>query len=138
MIILTPLTEKDLPFLLEVRNNESTREHLINNSIFDLEQCIRWFNKNQPKWFVILNNEHQKVGYFKVDGKVVGCDIHPHFRRRGYARAAYKEYLKENKDVYLEVFSNHFIFNFYKEIGFEEIGSKIIRNKRCVKMKYKS
>jgi hypothetical protein len=46
MIKLKPLTKEDLPFLLEVRNNESTRKYLENDSVFNLEQCTKWFNDN--------------------------------------------------------------------------------------------
>ena len=36
---LVLLTEEHLNFLLEVRNHESTRQFLENDSIFDIEQC---------------------------------------------------------------------------------------------------
>jgi hypothetical protein len=44
MVTLRPLIKEDLQFLLEVRNDESTRFNLENNSIFTLKQCEEWFD----------------------------------------------------------------------------------------------
>ena len=38
-ITLLSLLESDLPFLIEVRNDESTRSQLENDSLFTLEEC---------------------------------------------------------------------------------------------------
>ena len=43
MIQLRPLIKSDLSFLLEVRNDSSTRNNLENDSIFTLAQCEQWF-----------------------------------------------------------------------------------------------
>lgn len=128
--------EDDLEFLLEVRNNESTRKYLKNDSVFELKQSIKWFKEVQPKWFIILNEENQKVGYFRTDGDEIGCDIHPNFRRKGYARKAYKEYLKDKTYAELDVFEDNFAINLYKEIGFKEVKNGIVRGRKYIKMKY--
>lgn len=135
-MLLRRLEEKDLPFLLEVRNDESTRFYLENNSIFSLDECKDWFNKNNPNWFIIeVNNE--SVGYFRTNGDEVGADIHPKFRRNGYAREAYKLYLKDKKYASLWVFVDNFAKNLYIELGFVENGnSKIIRGREYIKMIY--
>lgn len=135
-VILAPLMEDDLEFLLEVRNNESTRKYLKNDSVFELKQSIKWFKEVQPKWFIILNEENQKVGYFRTDGDEIGCDIHPNFRRKGYARKAYKEYLKDKTYAELDVFEDNFAINLYKEIGFKEVKNGIVRGRKYIKMKY--
>ena len=108
MIKLKPLTKEDLPFLLEVRNNESTRKYLENDSVFDLQQCNKWFDDTQPKWYIILNKEEQKVGYLRTNGDEIGCDIHIEHRRKGYARLAYNEYLKDKDYATLWVFEDNF------------------------------
>ena len=81
MINLRPLTENDLPFLLEVRNDDSTRQFLENNSKFTLKQSLKWFRETQPKWYIIEVNRFS-VGYIRTNGDEVGCDIHPNFRKR--------------------------------------------------------
>jgi len=91
MIKLKLLTEEDLSFLLEVRNDDSTRFYLEDDSIFTLDECKKWFvNLNSP-WYIIETIEGNKVGYIRTNGDEIGCDIHTKFRRKGYAKMAYKE-----------------------------------------------
>jgi hypothetical protein len=94
-VILSPLTVEDLGFLLEVRNDYSTRINLENDSIFSLDECRNWFKKLMNPWYLITAGEN-KVGYFRTNGTDIGCDIHPAHRRKGYARSSYLEYLKED------------------------------------------
>ena len=56
MINLRPLYQSDLLFLLEVRNDDSTRNNLEDNSIFTYPECRTWFDYTQPKWFIIEVN----------------------------------------------------------------------------------
>jgi len=136
MITLKPLTETDLPFLLEVRNDDSTRSMLENNKVFNIEQCLVWFNKLQPKWYIIKTN-NQPVGYIRTNKDEVGCDIHPNFRRKGYARMAYKIYLKDKDYASLWVFEDNFAKKLYKDLGFIETNEvKFIRNKKYLKMNF--
>ena len=95
-MILRKLTVDDLNFLIEVRNDESTRKFLENDSEFTSDECKSWFESNNPLWFIIEVNE-ESVGYIRTNGDEVGCDIHPDFRKKGYARQAYNLYL-ENKN----------------------------------------
>ena len=83
-IVLAPLMENDLEFLLEVRNDESTRNQLKNNTIYNLEECKEWFKNLKSFWWIICKEETlEKVGYFRTEGNVIGCDIHPNHRRKG-------------------------------------------------------
>ena len=136
MVKLRELTENDLPFLLEVRNHESTRKNLENDSTFTIEQCKNWFSKLKSLWYII-EWDNERVGYFRTNEDEVGCDIHPYFRRRGYARLAYKEYLKDKDIASLWVFTDNFAKTLYEELGFKENGEiKIIRNRKYIKMIY--
>ena len=94
MIELRPLTESDLEFLLEVRNDSTTRNNLEDNSVFTLEQCKVWFLSTNPKWYII-QNKGINIGYFRTNGNEVGCDIHPNYRRKGFAKMSYQYYLKK-------------------------------------------
>lgn len=136
MVILRELTIDDLSFLLEIRNDDSTRLNLENNSKFTLDECIKWFKSTSPKWFIIeVNNE--KIGYVRTNGDEVGIDIHPNFRRRGYARKAYKYYLKDKDYASLWVFEDNFAKKLYESLGFTPTGeSKIIRNKVYIRMEF--
>lgn len=140
MINLRPLTKNDLKFLLEVRNNNSTLQFLENNSKFTLEESENWFDTTNPKWYIIEIFEHPiaySVGYIRTNGDEVGCDIHPDFRRKGYARKAYELYLKNKNYASLWVFEDNFAKNLYEQLGFIPNGnSKIIRDRNYIQMEY--
>jgi ribosomal protein S18 acetylase RimI-like enzyme len=133
---LRQLTIWDLPFLLQVRNDETTRMNLENDSVFTLEQCAEWFLDTHPKWYIIEVND-DSVGYIRTNGDVVGMDIHPNHRRNGYAREAYKLILKQMDIASLWVFDDNFAKILYQELGFKETGEqKIIRDRNYIKMMY--
>ena len=135
-INLRTLNENDLNFLLEVRNHPSTRKFLENDSIFTLEESKKWYNKLSYPWKIIEVNG-KKIGYLRINGDEIGCDIHPSYRRKGYARKAYNEYLKDKDFATLWVFEDNFAKTLYQEIGFVETGeNKMIRNKKYLKMVY--
>ncbi len=133
---LRRLNNLDLSFLLEVRNDETTRINLENDSIFTLEQCTDWFFKTDPIWYII-EVDNESVGYIRTDGYVVGVDIHPNHRRKGYARSAYNIYLKDKKYASLWVFDDNFAKNLYLDLGFVQNGNvKTIRGRKYIEMIY--
>ena len=135
---LRPLTKEDLPFLLEVRNQESTRNNLENDSIFFLEECESWFKNLKSPWYIIINEHLESVGYFRTNGDEVGCDIHPLHRKNGYARAAYNEYLKDKKQASLWVFEDNFAKDLYFSLGFVLTGNvKKVRKRNYIHMIWK-
>ena len=132
--------DEDLSFLLEVRNDDSTKSQLENDSTFKLSECKQWYSNLKTKWKMIQVGG-VNVGYLRLNEYGdVGCDIHPHHRRRGYAKVAYKQYLKylrsqQIKTATLWVFEDNFAKNLYESLGFKETGNyTIIRNRRYVKM----
>lgn len=134
MVTLKTLEEKHLPFLLEIRNDESTRKFLEVDKTFTLEECKKWYKGLKEPYLLILNENKEKVGYFRVIGDQIGVDIHPNYRRKGYAKSAYKEYLKDKKFASLWVFEDNFALELYKKLGFthtgeirEERGRSVIR-----------
>jgi RimJ/RimL family protein N-acetyltransferase len=136
MVTLKPLTENDLPFLLEVRNDESTRQFLEHDSKFTLKEALKWFRGGQPEWFIIEINR-TPIGYIRTNGDEVGCDIHPNFRRRGYAKMAYELYLQDKDYASLWVFEDNFAIKLYKKLGFTPTGnSRIVRDRNYIKMEY--
>lgn len=137
-MVLRRLEEKDLPFLLEVRNDLTTRINLENDSIFNLKQCTEWFHTTNPDWFII-EVDNTPVGYFRTDRDTVGADIHPRYRRMGYARKAYEDYLKGKNYASLWVFADNFAKNLYSELGFVENGNlKIVRDRKYIQMIYEN
>lgn len=134
MIELIEMNETHLSFLLEVRNDESTRYFLENDSTFTIEQCGEWFKTLKSPWYVI-KVENKLVGYFRTNGTEIGCDIHPNFRRMGFARKAYQEFLKDKNYSTLWVFEDNFAKKLYEELGFEFNGEfKVIRGRKYIKM----
>ena len=136
-MILRKLTVDDLNFLIEVRNDESTRKFLENDSEFTSDECKSWFESNNPLWFIIEVNG-ESVGYIRTNGDEVGCDIHPNFRRKGYAKEAYKIYLSDKNYADLWVFEDNFAKKLYEDLGFLETSkTKLIRGKKYIHMEYK-
>jgi len=136
MVTLRPLSKEDLPFLLEVRNDYSTRNNLENNSIFTLDQCQNWFDNLKSSWYIIEVNK-VSVGYLRTNGDEVGCDIHPDFRRKGYAKMAYELYLKDKTYASLWVFNDNFAKDLYLKLGFKEIDEhEFVRDRNYIKMEY--
>lgn len=131
--------DEDLSFLLEVRNDESTRNQLEDDTIFELDECKDWYSNLKIKWKMIQIGG-VNVGYLRLNEHGdVGCDIHPHHRRRGYARRAYKKYIqdlkKRNKSATLWVFEDNFAKKLYESLGFEETGNyTFVRDRKYVKM----
>lgn len=135
---LRELSISDLPFLLEVRNDETTRVNLENDSVFTLAQCEEWFLFRKPKWYIIEIDDNS-VGYIRTNGVEVGIDIHPNYRRKGYAREAYKLYLKDKEYATLWVFVDNFAKILYTELGFVENGNtKTIRGRDYIQMVYEN
>jgi hypothetical protein len=135
-MVIRELNKLDLPFLLEVRNHESTRENLENNSVFNIEQCIKWFKTLNSPWFII-EVDTIPVGYIRTDNECIGIDIHMDFRKKGYAKQAFLEYLKNKKYAKLWVFDNNFAKDLYIKLGFVETKNfKYIREKLYIEMEY--
>lgn len=151
MITLRKMTEKDLPFLLEIRNDYSTRKWLANDEVFTLEQCSEWFKNLKNDWYIIeycidissnkgfwntiisaLNNLFGgiKVGYVRTSDEteeqiIIGCDIHPSYRGKGFATEALQQTIEmyKNKNIYLWVFlKNKIAIKLYYKLGFNFTG----------------
>jgi ribosomal protein S18 acetylase RimI-like enzyme len=104
--------------------------------VFTLNECNEWFSKTNPIWYII-EVDGNSVGYIRTNGDEIGIDIHPNFRRNGYARKAYKIYLEDKNYASLWVFVDNFAKNLYTEIGFVENGQyKTIRNRKYIQMIY--
>ena len=59
------------------------------------------------------------------------------FRRKGYAKQAFLEYLKNKKYAKLWVFDDNFAKDLYIKLGFKETGAlKYIREKLYIEMEY--
>lgn len=135
-IRLEELTEHDLDFVLEVRNDPSTRSMLKTDTTFTKLECLRWFREQKPKWYIIYRGD-EKVGYVRTDGNEVGCDIHPDFRRQGLARKAYEKYLIGKDYAELEVFDDNFAKKLYESLGFKPTGEFVmVRDRKYIKMTY--
>lgn len=128
-ISIRDLEENDLMFLVETRNE--CRFFLHNASEFSLENCKEWFQKTNPKFFII-ENEGTPIGYFRTSDWTsnscwIGGDLHKDYRGKGLIKTAYYklfEYLKSIniKIIYLSVLSfNEVAHGLYKKLGFEQI-----------------
>ena len=77
------------------------------------------------------------MGYIRTNGDEVGCDIHPNFRKKGYAKMAYELYLQDKNYASLWVFEDNFAVKLYKKLGFTSTeNSKMVRKRNYIKMEY--
>jgi len=131
MFEFMPIQEKDLPFLIEVRNE--CRDFLHDNRTFTLADCQAWFRETKPDFHLVLH-DGVAIGYLRLsqhDLKTasiyIGMDLHQQFRGRGLARQAYESFwpiLKERYQVgmaKLEVLSHNVAAQcLYQKLGFRE------------------
>lgn len=144
-----PLSEGDVPFLLEIRNHKSTRKFLENKNKFTIDECKKWFFEKKPFWLIISTHTQnyviEDVGYLRLsddtqDSICVGCDIHQDHRNKGYAKKAYGKIIDLYKEkgytnLWLWVFeSNTIAYNLYLSLGFREIDSRYIESEKYIKM----
>lgn len=135
MFSFEALTNDDLPFLIEVRNE--CRDSLHDNRAFTLAECETWFRAKKPD-FHIIRYDGERIGYFRLsnynpqDASIyVGADLHRCFRGRGLARPAYDAFLRLLKEKYqvsvakLEVLSHNTVaHDLYRKLGFVETDRK--------------
>ena len=137
-MVIRKLEYSDLDFLLEIRNHNTTRNYLENNSKFTIEECQKWFKTLEYPWYII-EVEGKRVGYIRTSLNTVGIDIHMEERNKGYATEAYRLYLETKEEVLLWVFSDNDIgVHLYEKLGFKYTGNKkTVRNKNYVEMIWK-
>jgi len=139
MVTLRLLTEDDLEFLLEIRNHTSTRQFLLNTSLFTLTECKEWYSNLLYPYYIIENKLGERVGYFRTNGNIIGCDIHMDYRRKGYAKEAYIEYLKDKNYARLYVLDTNFAKKLYEQLEFKYTGitKKFKTNNNWLEMEWK-
>ena len=142
-VILRNLEPTDSKFFYKVYNDPTSRDNMEDNRVI----LKKWFpyigGKTTSKWYVI-EHEGKKVGLFnsfiKDKNLFWGIIISKKERRKGYARAAIKEYLKlvDGKEIstLIDVFEDNPAKKLYEELGYQETGEfKIIRGKEFLRMK---
>ena len=140
------MKEEDLGFVNYVRNNITTRSQLKNSELISFEATRQWFNNTNPRWLVIFDND-DKIGYMRTShdtGQTIccGCDIHPDYRGKGFAKNAYKLLIDDFYSrgyilLWLEVFRDNIVaYNLYKKLGFIEAGPapRIVNDREYVTM----
>ena len=129
-MLLRPMTEGDLPFMLDIRNE--VRELIHDNRIFTLDEAVEWYHTTAPENYVVVV-KGDDVGIMRVrrgkqhaQSAEVGGDIHRAHRRKGFGARAYKlliPYLfdaPQINELFLEVLEiNMPAFNLYHKLGFE-------------------
>ena len=145
-INIRKMKKSDGDFVLEIRNDDSTRYRLHNSDKFSIDQFNSFYDDKKPWWFITsLNGED--FGYFRTDyvdvekkSIQVGMDIHPEFRGKGLAKLSYKELFSCLKDkgfqkVWLAVLkSNTLAHSIYEKMGFVEVGKKEYGDDESIQM----
>jgi len=78
-MFLRPMTESDLQFMLDIRNE--SHDLMNDNRIFTLDECIEWYHSTHPENYVVSVGEDvgiMRVRRYKQHGQSaeVGGDIH--------------------------------------------------------------
>ena len=128
-ITFNELLKEDLEFLNKVRN--LSRHMLHDNKYYTLEDTTKWFDENNPEFYIIYLDEI-KIGYFRTSNLIknesiyIGADLHPDYKGKGLAYESYLKFIpfiskKHNlKKLKLEVLStNKIALNLYKKLNFE-------------------
>jgi len=129
------MSEEHINFYNEVRN--LSRNNLHDNSVYSLEDNLKWFKKTNPEFYIIKFENHL-IGYFRTSNLslvnkniYIGADLHPNYRGRGLAYKAYRQFISFIFNKYnlykisLEVLENNIVaFNLYKKLGFKIDGVK--------------
>jgi len=137
------MTIDDIPFFNIVRSQ--SYEYLHDSTNYTLEQNIEWFNKTNPKFFIV-SVDGKDIGYFRTSdwtpiSVMIGMDIDPKYRGNGYAQEAYRLFIKHLKclginTVYLEVLEyNTRAKHIYDKLGFIVTNIEPYKNTNTIKMK---
>ena len=138
-IEIREIKKSDGKFILEIRNDDSTRFVLHNSDQYTLDQFNSWYENDSPYW-LIASYRKLDFGYFRTcrtdskDKIRIGMDIHPNFRGQGLARPSYLklfDFLKNNnyKEVDLEVLEkNKIAHSLYLKLGFIETKKYVLEN----------
>lgn len=146
-IILDDMTKDDLVFVNSIRNLEGTRRQLKNQEVISIEDTVVWFEENKPKWKIVKNDLGNRVGYVRTseDTKMsicIGCDIHPQYRRKGYATKAYNHLIKQlysegYKVIWLECFYDNVARFLYEKLGFISVNHDMVHDRNYITMVHK-
>ena len=132
---IVPLTEEDLPFLIEVRNE--CKDLLHNNDTFCLMDAEKWYTELPANHkYYLITEPGLRIGYFRVETRIgayidsdikiatIGADIHKDFRGKGLAVPAYElmfKLLKKQDVGFMELHvlgTNTVAYNLYRKLGF--------------------
>jgi RimJ/RimL family protein N-acetyltransferase len=122
---------KDLEDFIKIRNSVSKMLH--NSAKFNLEECQKWFETSEQKYFVVDGLDLGLIGYFRIrfyedqeKCAEIGLDLNPKFHGRKWAKPLYKLFVKQillpaqTKKVTLRVIRKNLrAIQLYKSMGFE-------------------
>ena len=145
MIKFNKIQSNDKDYFLELNNDPDTVRQMEHLHIFtenDFNYLVK--TKTNSEWYIVRDTRiEQDVGLFTVymkNNKIyLGVIIDPHFRRQGYAKSTFTEYLnmtdKAGYDTYLGVFISNPAIKLYKQLGYKQLpGYKTIDKRKFVTM----
>lgn len=133
------IREMDWLDLIQVNHIRNECAHWLHNpDKFDQYDTDQWFQKERPRWWVIVEKPFpdRVIGYFRTsrwNNAVchIGADIHFNWRGKGIASEMYPQFIDmlfndyEMKGLILEVLDfNTRAYNLYKKLGFKEVYRK--------------
>ena len=143
-ISLVNMTKDDLLFVNSVRNLDSTRQQLENQSVISMKDTLLWFKEQSPKWKIVKNETGTDIGYVRTSKDTgiticIGCDIHPDYRRLGYATKVYNKFLESLYEegyrvIWLRCFSDNAARFMYEKLGFIKVNQEPLNDREYFTM----
>jgi GNAT superfamily N-acetyltransferase len=147
MIGLRKINKNDKDYFLELNNDDDNRKWMRSDVKWDENMFKQILYNPLNRWFVVydmdFNRNMNRVGLFTIYlyGKrmYIGIVIEKNFRRKGYARKAFKHYLevsdKEKVDTWISCFRDQIALPMYEQLGYKEQSEEIVRGKEFIHMK---
>ena len=145
-ITFRKMDQLDGEFVLEIRNDDSTRLFLNNSEKFSLQGFTIWYNIEHPYWLIAYHKD-KPFGYVRTNYKdkekgtiQIGMDIHPNHRGKKLSKPTYIKlfsFLKSEgyEKVWLEVLDyNTVAHGIYLSLGFKEIDRLKFGNRNSIVM----
>lgn len=145
MVVLQQISIEDYDYWIELNNDPENLHFMESDREFDNEDFRAILSSDLVKWYLIkeLNDdlEYYSVGLFTVYVRnselYLGIIIDKNYRRQGFARKAFEDYLKYMDEAGIVTnlcyFTDNFAAKLYESLGYIPTGEKkIVRGREFI------
>jgi RimJ/RimL family protein N-acetyltransferase len=145
MVVLQQISIEDYDYWIELNNDPENLHFMESDREFDNEDFRAILSSDLVKWYLIkeLNDEleYYNVGLFTVYVRnselYLGIIIDKNYRRQGFARKAFMDYLKYMDEAGIATnlcyFTDNFAAKLYESLGYIHTGEKkVVRGREFI------